>query len=177
VRKSPAECDGLRGWGSGTALARPGGNLTGMSYLAIDLVGKRIEFLKEWLPDIRRMTILARPQHPGENRERQASQAAAEKVGLAISYYPFRDPPELDSIFRSVIQDHCDAIVVFPDTSMFGMVDRISKFAIDAKLPTASGWGRFAEKGSIAELRTQFTRTLPLSRALCGSYVARYKAD
>ena len=45
--------------------ARPGGNFTGMSYLAIELVGKRIELLKEWLPQIRRVAILARPQHPG----------------------------------------------------------------------------------------------------------------
>jgi putative ABC transport system substrate-binding protein len=45
--------------------ARPAGNFTGMSYLAIELVGKRIELLKEWLPQIRRVAILARPQHPG----------------------------------------------------------------------------------------------------------------
>lgn len=128
-------------------LARPGGNFTGMSYLALDLVGKRVELLKDWLPDLRRIAILARPQHPGEDKERQASQAAAEKVGLAISYHPFRDAPELDGVLRSVVQDRCDAIVVFPDTSMFKMVERISSFAIDAKLPTVSGWGRFAEKG------------------------------
>jgi len=45
--------------------ARPVGNFTGMSYLAIELVGKRIELLKEWLPQIRRVAVLARPQHPG----------------------------------------------------------------------------------------------------------------
>ena len=44
--------------------ARPVGNFTGMSYLAIELVGKRIELLKEWLPQIRRVAVLARPQHP-----------------------------------------------------------------------------------------------------------------
>lgn len=114
-----------------------------MSYLAIDLVGKRIELLKDWLSDMRRIANLARPQHPGEDCERQASQVAAEKVGLTISYYPFNDAPELDGIFRSIVQDHCEAIVVFPDTSMFGMVDRISRFAVDAKLPTVSGWGAF----------------------------------
>lgn len=134
------------------SLARPGGNFTGMSYLAIDLVGKRIELLKDWLPDLRRIAILARPQHPGEDRERQASQAAAQKVGLAMSYYPFRDPAELDGIFRSIVEDRCDSIVVFPDTSMFGMLDRISRFAIDTKLPTVSGWGPLRRKRPAADL-------------------------
>ena len=151
------------------SLARPGGNFTGMSYLAIDLVGKRIELLKEWLPDIRRLAILARPQHPGEDRERQASQAAAEKVGLAISYLPFRDAPELDGIFNSVVQDRCDSVVVFPDTAMWGMVGRISRFAIEAKLPTVSGWGRFAESGL---LLTYGPNLRELYRSL-GHYVDR----
>src|SRR5438270_5970900 len=55
--------------------AHPGGNFTGMSYLAIELVGKRIELLKEWLPKTRRIVILARPHHQVEDRERHASQA------------------------------------------------------------------------------------------------------
>src|SRR5690348_5323808 len=53
--------------------ARPGGNFTGMSYLAIELVGKRIELLKEWLPQTQRIAVFARPQHPGEHLERMAS--------------------------------------------------------------------------------------------------------
>ena len=70
------------------SLAHPGGDLTGMSYMAIELVGKRIELLKEWLPQIQRVAILARPQHPGEQRERQASEDACAKLGLQLSYFP-----------------------------------------------------------------------------------------
>ena len=68
--------------------ARPGGNLTGMTYLALDLVGRRIELLKDWIPDIRRLAILARPQHPGQHRERQATEDAVGKLGLTFSYFP-----------------------------------------------------------------------------------------
>src|SRR5262249_36108956 len=46
-------------------LARPDGNLTGMTYLALDLVAKRVDLLKEWLPQIKRLAVLARAQHPG----------------------------------------------------------------------------------------------------------------
>src|SRR6478752_4637457 len=55
--------------------AKPGGNFTGMSYLAVELVGKRIELLKQWLPQTRRIAVLARPQHPGEHLERKATEA------------------------------------------------------------------------------------------------------
>src|SRR5262249_375240 len=59
------------------SFARPGGNFTGMPYLALDLVGKRIELMKEWVPHMRRIAIFARPQHPGEHRRaRVRSQAA-----------------------------------------------------------------------------------------------------
>src|SRR5262249_23307200 len=68
---------------------RPGGNFTGMSYLAIELVGKRIELIKEWLPQTRRIAVLARPQHPGEPLERKASEEAAAKLGLELSYFPY----------------------------------------------------------------------------------------
>ena len=53
-----------------------------MSYLAIELVGKRIELLKEWLPQIRRVAVLARPQHPGDHLERQATEVVVKKLGI-----------------------------------------------------------------------------------------------
>ena len=78
------------------SLAHPGTNYTGMSYLASELVGKRIEFLKEALPHVRRIAILARPQHPGEHRERAASEEAAQKLGIIVVYFPIRETAEID---------------------------------------------------------------------------------
>jgi putative tryptophan/tyrosine transport system substrate-binding protein len=116
--------------------ARPGGNFTGMSYLAIELVGKRIGLLKEWLPQIRRIAVLARPQHPGEALERKASEEAAEKLGLELSYFPYtsrsvlpaRDLSELEAAFRAIAQDRCDALVVFPDSAMYEISERGSRW-------------------------------------------------
>ncbi|MEA2864027.1 MAG: hypothetical protein QOC84_1983 [Bradyrhizobium sp.] len=135
--------------------ARPGGNFTGMSYLAIELVGKRIELLKEWLPQTRRIAILARPQHPGAHLEQQATEVVVKKLGIEFSYFPYqsqsflpaRDLGELEAAFRAVVQDRCDALVVFPDSAMYEVSDRIAKFALEAKLPSVSGWSRFAQKG------------------------------
>jgi putative tryptophan/tyrosine transport system substrate-binding protein len=128
-------------------LARPGRNFTGMSYLALALVGKRIEFLKEWLPQLRRIAVLAQPQHPGEQLERQASAEAVAKLGLTYSYYPIMGIAELDDALAAIQRDGCDALVVFPDSTMYRASERIARFAVAAKLPSASGWAPFAANG------------------------------
>jgi len=135
--------------------ARPGTNFTGMSYLAIELVGKRIELLKEWLPQTRKIAILARPQHPGVHLEKEATEKVLKKLGIDSSYFPYqsqsflpaRDLSELGATFRSIVQDRCDALVVFPDSAMYEVSDRIAQFALEAKLPSVSGWSPFAQKG------------------------------
>jgi putative tryptophan/tyrosine transport system substrate-binding protein len=137
------------------SFARPGGNFTGMTYLALELVGKRIELLKELVPQTRRVAILARPQHPGEPRERQASEAVVGKLGIELSYFPYasasflpaREFSELDKMFRAIVESRCDALVVFPDSAMFEVSGRIAQFAYEAKLPSVSGWSRFADNG------------------------------
>jgi ABC-type uncharacterized transport system substrate-binding protein len=157
--------------------ARPGGNFTGMSYLAIELVGKRIELLKEWLPQTRRLAVLARPQHPGEPLERKESEAVVEKLGIELSYFPYstrsflpaRDLSELEATFRAIVQDRCDALVVFPDSAMYEIGDRIARFALEAKLPSVSGWSSFANKGL---LMTYGPNVRELYRSLAG-YVDR----
>jgi putative tryptophan/tyrosine transport system substrate-binding protein len=156
--------------------ARPGGNFTGMSYLAIELVGKRIELLKEWLPQTRRIAVLARPQHPGEQLERKASAEAAAKLGIQLSYFPYssrsvlpaRDLGELETAFRAIAQDRCDALVVFPDSAMYEICERIARFAVETKLPSGLGLVVLREQGIADDLWAECPGTLPLARELCG---------
>jgi putative ABC transport system substrate-binding protein len=156
--------------------ARPGGNFTGMSYLAIELVGKRIELIKEWLPQTRRVAVLARPQHPGEPLERKASEEAAAKLGLELSYFPYtssvlptRDLGDLETAFRAIVADRCDALVVFPDSAMYEIGEHLARFALEAKLPSVSGWSSFAHKGLLV---TYGPNVRALYRSLAG-YVDR----
>jgi putative ABC transport system substrate-binding protein len=87
--------------------------------------------------------------------ERQATEAVVKKLGIDFSYFPYqpqsflpaRDLSELETAFRAVVQDHCDALVVFPDSAMYEVSDRIARFALEAKLPSVSGWSPFAQKG------------------------------
>jgi putative ABC transport system substrate-binding protein len=153
--------------------AKPGGNFTGMSYLAIELVGKRIELLKQWMPQTRRIAVLARPQHPGEQLERRASEAVVEKLGMQLLYFPYtsqsflpaRDLSELERVFRAIVDGRCDALVVFPDSAMYEISDRIARFALEAKLPSVSGWSSFAQKGL---LMTYGPNVRELYRSLAG---------
>jgi putative ABC transport system substrate-binding protein len=140
------------------SFARPGGNMTGMSYLALDLVGKRIELLKGWLPDTQRLAILARPQHPGDPKERQASEVAATKLGIEVIYVPYTSPTSLpvaelgtlDKALAEIGSSRCDALMVFPDSAMLEVSGRVAQFAIDAKLPSVSGWTPFVRNGLLA---------------------------
>ena len=68
--------------------ARPGGNFTGLSYLALELVGKRVEVLKECAPHLERIAVLARPQHPGVHLEREATEAVVRRLGMEMTYFP-----------------------------------------------------------------------------------------
>ena len=129
------------------SLARPETSFTGITYLASELVGKRIEFLKEALPGVRRIGILARPQHPGEPEERKASEAAAKKLGLAVDYFPIFDPKEIEPAFAAIRKAGCDALVVFPDFFMYRNRELISQLAAAARLPAVSGWSSFADSG------------------------------
>jgi ABC-type uncharacterized transport system substrate-binding protein len=157
--------------------ARPGGNFTGMSYLAIELVGKRIELIKEWLPQTRRIAVLARPQHPGEPLERKASEEAAAKLGLELSYFPYmsrsvlpiRDLGDLETAFRAIVAARCDALVVFPDSAMYEIGEHVARLALEAKLPSVSGWSSFANKGLLV---TYGPNVRALYRSLAG-YVDR----
>lgn len=129
------------------SLARPGTSFTGVSYLASALVGKRIEFLKEALPGIRRIGILARPQHPGEHQERAASEQAAEKLGIAVSYFPIKAADEIEPAFGAMREAKCDALVIFPDYTMYLHRERIARLALEARMPAVSGWSSLAESG------------------------------
>jgi putative ABC transport system substrate-binding protein len=129
------------------SLARPDTNFTGITYLASALVGKRIEFLKEALPGIQRIGILARPQHPGEHLERTASEEAARKLGLSVSYFPIVAVAQIEQAFAGMREARCDALVVFPDAIMYRNRELISQLAAVARLPAVSGWSSFADSG------------------------------
>jgi putative ABC transport system substrate-binding protein len=131
------------------SLARPGGNITGIQLMALDLVGKRIQILKEIAPSIKRLAVLASPIHPGVHRERDVSIAAAKQLGLSVAYYPVNDQRELDAGLAAARAAGADALAAFPDGVTNPGRERIAAFALQHKLPTVSGWDVYAIAGGL----------------------------
>jgi putative tryptophan/tyrosine transport system substrate-binding protein len=130
------------------SLARPGGNLTGITLLAFELVGKRLELLKEALPGLTRVALLANLAHPGEQAELRESQAAARQLGLAVQYLPVRSVGDFDAAFEAMVRERAEAIVAFPDLLMMRQAKAIADFAARRRIPAVSGWPEFAAAGN-----------------------------
>ena len=144
------------------SFAHPGRNLTGVSFLSLELVGKRMELLKEIMPSLKRVAILANPQHPGEQGELRASQSAAKQLGLALEYFQLPVTVKLDDTLPAVAKSRSGAIVVFPDAYMMRLSERIAEFAAKNRTPAISGWAQFADGGNLMtygpNLRDSFRR-------------------
>jgi putative ABC transport system substrate-binding protein len=87
------------------SLGRPGGNMTGITRLAFELVGKRIELLKETVPPASRIAVLANPVHPGEQRELAETQQTARAVGATVLYHQATTTADFHAAFDAISKD------------------------------------------------------------------------
>ncbi len=117
--------------------------------MALDLVGKRIEILKEIALGVKRLAVFASPNHPGVHRERDVSITAAKQLGLSVAYYPVKDQQELDAGLATAQAAGADALVMFPDGVTNVGRERVAAFALQHKLPTVSGWDVYAIAGGL----------------------------
>jgi putative ABC transport system substrate-binding protein len=129
--------------------ARPGGNATGMTFFALDLVGKRMQIMKEALPALERVAVLADPEHPGQHKELDAAQVAADSLGLQVRYFPVSSEERLDSALADVAQNRYDAILAFADGFTQSFAARIAGFSARYRIPAVDGWSSFARQGNL----------------------------
>jgi len=125
-------------------LARPGTNVTGVQLLALDLAGKRMELLRELLPGLRSVAVIADPQHAGEHRERDVALKAAERLGMRVSYHPAKNFSDLDGALEAARADGADALMIFPDTVTNNRTVQVADFALKHRVPTVAGWANYA---------------------------------
>jgi putative ABC transport system substrate-binding protein len=135
--------------GIADSLARPGRNMTGITLMSAELNGKRLELLREMMPQVGRVAILASPTHAGEELERSNSLEMAAKLGVAIQYFPTPSVVELRGAYASMAADAPHAIVVFPDPVTVANREQIIDFANTQRVPVVSGWANFAEAGAL----------------------------
>lgn len=135
--------------GIAESLARPGRNMTGITLLSAELNGKRLELLREIMPQIDRVAIIASPTHAGEELERRVSIEMAQNLSIAVRYFPTPSLAELQGAYASMAVDPPKAIVVFPDPVTFANREQIIAFASAKRVPVVSGWADFAEAGAL----------------------------
>jgi putative ABC transport system substrate-binding protein len=131
------------------SLSRPGRNLTGISMMALELVGKRMQALAEAVPDLKQVAVITNPGHAGERGELAASRAAASALGLEMQYLPFEGDGGLDASLAEALRTRCQALIVFPDAGMMRRSERFAEFAIKHRMPAVSGWAEFARRGNL----------------------------
>jgi putative ABC transport system substrate-binding protein len=131
------------------SFARPGRNMTGLAFLALDLVGKRLELLKEAVPRISHVAVLAFPGHPGEPREWKQTEATAQALGITLQRLEVRTPSDFDKAFDAIEKEHANAIHAFPDGITLAGRTRIAEFALRQRLPSVFGWKEYAEAGGL----------------------------
>lgn len=131
------------------SLSRPGRNMTGLSYMTLELVGKRMELLKELLPRVRRVAVIASPSHPGDSSERRTSQEAAARLGIAIDYFEVTANAPFADVLAAVEKSRSDAAMFFPTQTIIANRARIAEWSQKHRLPTISGWAQFADGGNL----------------------------
>ena len=129
------------------SLARPGGNITGLSIMAPEGGGKRLELLKEAIPQAARVAVLWNAALPGKDLELQHTQAAAHALGVTLHAVEVRRPDDFDGAFAAIAQGHPDALITFSEPLTIMHRTQIVAFAAKHRLPMVSETRVFAEAG------------------------------
>jgi putative tryptophan/tyrosine transport system substrate-binding protein len=135
--------------GFADSLSRPRGNMTGVTLMAAELNSKRLEILRDIVPGLRRVAIIANPEHHGVNLERTNSEESGQRLGIEIQYYPTPSPDALNSAFATMKSAPVQAISVFSDGFAVQNRKAIFDFAGEQRVPVIAAWSIFARSGAI----------------------------
>jgi ABC-type uncharacterized transport system substrate-binding protein len=134
------------------SLARPGGNITGLTFLGPELLPKRLALLKEAVPTVSRVAGLWHPRAYGERTMSdmmKETEAAARTLGITLRLVAVQDSDELDQAFSTIAGERTDALFVFPSPMLFTERRRIVDLATKHRLPSMAMGREFAELGGL----------------------------
>jgi ABC-type uncharacterized transport system substrate-binding protein len=135
------------------SLARPGGNVTGLSLQSSELAGKRLELLREVLPKLRKFAILVNVSNPGGVAEMRDAEAAARMLGLDVTRLEIHRAEDIAPAFEA-IKGRADALYVGPDALVSANRVRIHTLSLSAQLPTVYGQRDYVEVGGLMSYGT-----------------------
>ncbi len=129
------------------SLARPGANVTGVTFVSSDLAAKRLQFLKEAAPGLTRVGVLWNPAHPDD--ELPATQAVSQSLGVRVLSLEVRASGDLAGAFETASRGRTEAVVVISSRLMTLNRARILSLAAQNKMLVVSGWGPWAAEGGL----------------------------
>jgi putative ABC transport system substrate-binding protein len=133
-----------------SSLARPSGNITGLSGApGLELHGKRLELLKESLPTLTRVAVLWSPENPGSAVNKKEYEVAASRFGMKIQSVEVREPTDLEQAFSTIKKVKAEALVTVNSPLVSGQRARIVEFAASSRLPTISAESRWTDAGAL----------------------------
>jgi len=131
-------------------LARPGGNITGLSFQSSpEIAGKRLQLLREVAPTVARISILGDSSEPDTQNGLREVEAAARALSLHLQPVELRSGGELDRAFAAIVRDHAGGIVILRGTVLFAYRARIAQLAAKHRLPTIAWQRAITEAGGL----------------------------
>jgi len=131
------------------SLARPGGNITGLSNFAPELSGKRLEILREVVPKLSRVAILGTSTNPGYAQVIKEVELAAKAYGVKLQYLEVQDPKDIETAFQAARKGQADAVLVLTSSALVPHRIQIAELAAKNRLPTIYSNSQFVEAAGL----------------------------
>jgi len=131
------------------SLARPGGNITGLSTLSPELSGKRLELLKEIVPKLSRVAVLRSSISPGNMDTLREVETAAQELKIKLQYLDVLNPNDIETAFRAAGKELADAVIVLSDSILTSQRRQIIDLAVKSRLPASYPRPEFVESGGL----------------------------
>jgi putative ABC transport system substrate-binding protein len=132
------------------SLARPGGNITGLTFFAgLEIIGKQLQLLKEAVPGVRRVAVLLNPANRAHTLWGREAEAAARALGLQLQRHEVRGPNELGGVFAAMGRERASALLIPGDATFTILRGRIAELAAQGHLPTMSALRQYVEAGGL----------------------------
>ena len=139
-----------------SSLARPGGNITGLTNIFTELSAKRLELLKEVAPRVSRVAILWNPTHPGQAIAWQQTQQAAQTLGLVLFSAEVRRPEDFSPAFTAILVERAEALLVLPDPLTSFHRHQTADFAVKQRLPSVYAASYWVQAGGLLSYGPSF---------------------
>ena len=139
------------------SLARPGGNVTGLTNFTSELAGKRLELLKETIPRVSRVAVLFYPDAPSAALRMRETEAAAPSLGIKLQPVEVREPNDFEHAFSALKKERADALFPLRSPFITNQVKRIVELAAKNRVPGMYDEREFAEAGGLMSYGTSIT--------------------